>query len=47
MANESWGESRVVAVYTWMQETHNQDVMEWYTQKASCGLNPDEPYCKP
>ena len=34
MAGESWGESRITAVYMWMEETHSQTVWEWYTKKA-------------
>ncbi|CAE6940912.1 unnamed protein product [Symbiodinium sp. KB8] len=33
MAGETWGESRITAVYVWMEETHSQSVMKWYTRQ--------------
>lgn len=35
LSGESWGESRVVAVHTFLESTSNQNVWRWMTRKAS------------
>ena len=35
LSGEAWGESRVVAVHSFLESTSNQNVWRWMTKKAS------------